>query len=368
MTSHATRWNASSAAKGRADSVDGPPNVPAAGGLKHSLRIAASLALSAVFLWIAVRGVSWSETKTALGSARLGYVVPIFVMAIVSLYCRALRWGVLLKPLARVPPGSLFSATAMGFAANMLLPLRAGEVLRPWLLARKERLRLAPVMATVAVERLFDMATLLLFFGVATLTLPLPPEWRRYGWVFLATFIVFLVGLGLLLRFPHSTVAALDKVLTPLPSTVSAPVLHGVHHFTDGLGSLKSVAAIALAVAYSLAVWLTLSVTFGLGLSALDLPVPKIRGALSLTTMVAIAVAVPGGPGFIGMFQVGCEVGLAVYGIGKSLAFSYSVLVHVLQFASTVLPGLYFFLRENLTLSELRTEASIATGGESTEG
>jgi uncharacterized protein (TIRG00374 family) len=335
--------------------------------LKHSLRIAVSLALSAVFLWIALRGVSWSETSQALSSARLGYVVPICVMAIVSLYCRALRWRVLVRPLAQVQRQSIFSATAMGFAANMLLPLRAGEVLRPWLLARREGLKLAPVVATVAVERLFDMATLLLFFGVATLTLPLPPEWKRYGWVFLATFMAFLGVLALLLRFPRETVGALDKVLTPLPEKASKPILRAIHQFADGLGALKSASAVALAIAYSLAVWLTLAVTFGLGLSALDLPVPWIRGALSLTTMVAIAVAVPGGPGFIGMFQVGCEVGLALYGIGKSLAFSYSVLVHVLQFASTVLLGLYFFLKENLTLSEIRAEASTATGSESGE-
>jgi uncharacterized protein (TIRG00374 family) len=335
--------------------------------LKHSLRIAVSLALSAVFLWIALRGVSWSETSQALSSARLGYVVPICAMAIVSLYCRALRWRVLVRPLAQVQRQSIFSATAMGFAANMLLPLRAGEVLRPWLLARREGLKLAPVVATVAVERLFDMATLLLFFGVATLTLPLPPEWKRYGWVFLATFMAFLGVLALLLRFPRETVGALDKALTPLPEKASKPILRAIHQFADGLGALKSASAVALAIAYSLAVWLTLAVTFGLGLSALDLPVPWIRGALSLTTMVAIAVAVPGGPGFIGMFQVGCEVGLALYGIGKSLAFSYSVLVHVLQFASTVLLGLYFFLKENLTLSELRAEASTATGSESGE-
>ncbi len=144
-------------------------------------------------------------------------VVPICAMAVVSLYCRALRWRVLVRPLAQVQRQSIFSATAMGFAANMLLPLRAGEVLRPWLLARREGLKLAPVVATVAVERLFDMATLLFFFGVATLTLPLPPEWRRYGWVFLGTFVAFLGVLGLLLRFPRETVGALDKVLTPLP-------------------------------------------------------------------------------------------------------------------------------------------------------
>ncbi len=335
--------------------------------MKHSLRIAASLALSALFLWFAVRGVSWKETSSAFGSARLGYVVPIFVTAIVSLYFRALRWGVLVRPVAPVPHESLFSATAMGFAANMLLPLRAGEVLRPWLLARKERLKLAPVVATVAVERLFDMATLLLFFGVATLTLPLPSEWSRYGWVFLATFVAFLAVIVVLLRFPHATVDALDKALSPLPETVSSPLLHAVHQFTGGLGSLKSGGAIALAVFYSLIVWLLLAGSFGFGLLALDLPVPKIRGALSLSAIVAIAIAIPGGPGFIGMFQVGCEVGLAVYGISKSVAFSYSVLVHVMQFASTVLLGLYFFLRENVSLSELRAEASIATGGESNE-
>lgn len=313
--------------------------------------------LSAVFLWIAVRDVAWEETAAALRSARVIYLVPIFMAAVVSLYFRALRWGVLLAPLAEVDRRSLFSATAMGFAANMLLPLRAGEVLRPFLLARKENLPLAPTMATVAVERLFDMATLLLFFGVATLTLPLPPEWKRYGWLFLGTFVAFLVLLVVLQQFPTRTLAALAALLRPVPERLSEPALRAVRQFADGLGSLRSASSVALAVLYSLAVWLTLALTFGWGLSALDLPVPWIRGALSLTAIVAIAVAIPGGPGFIGMFQVGCEIGLGVYGIGKSVSFSYSVLVHVMQFASTVVLGLYFFLSENVTLEEIRAEA-----------
>jgi len=326
--------------------------------LKQAIRLVVSLGLSAVFLWIAVRGVSWEETSAALRAARVVYLPPIFLIAVLSLYFRALRWGVLLHPLGEFPRRSLFSATAMGFAANMLLPLRAGEVVRPWLLAKKERLPLAPVIATVAVERLFDMATLLLFFGVATLTLPLPPEWKHYGWVFLGTFVVFLCVLVALQTSPQRTVRVLEGLLAPLPERLSAPLIRAIEQFARGLTSLQSAAAVAMAVGYSLAVWMTLAVTFGLGLKALDLPVPFVRGSLSMTTFVAIAVSIPGGPGFIGMFQVGCEVGLGVYGVGKSLAFSYSVLVHVLQFASNVVLGLYFFLRENVSLKEIGAEAA----------
>jgi uncharacterized protein (TIRG00374 family) len=334
--------------------------------MRNSLRIALSLALSAIFLWIALHGVSWDEARASLREAHLWVLAPAFLVGLLSLYFRALRWGILLRPFSRVDTQALMSATAIGFAANMLLPLRAGEVIRPWLLARKVNLPLAQTLATVALERLFDMATLLLFFAIATLTLPLPPEWRRYGWFFLATFVVLLALLVALQQLPERTIAVVSTLLVPLPERVSSLAERAIRQFAEGLASLQSGAAIALALGYSLAVWLTLAITFGLGISALELPVPWVRGALSLTAIVAIAVAIPGGPGFIGMFQVGCEVALGVYGIGKSVAFSYSVLVHLIQFASSVAFGLYYFVRENVSLSELRTEAS-AAAGESTE-
>lgn len=357
------RSTGSFAVRARAEDLRGSRG-PAAGALNRFLRVALSFALSGVFLWVALRGVSWDETAAALADARLVYLLPIVLATIASLYFRALRWGVLLRPLAAVRERSLVSATAMGFAANMLLPLRAGEVLRPWFLSRAERLPLAQTMATVALERVLDMATLLLFFGVAALTLPLPPEWRRYGWVFFATFLGFLAVLIALRVLPRPAIAALKSFTRPFPERVSTPILHAAEQFAGGLASLGNVSAIALAVGYSFAVWFALALTFGFGLTALDLPVPWLRGALSLTTIVAIAVAIPGGPGFIGMFQVGCEVGLGVYGVSKSVAFSYSVIVHGMQFASTVAVGLYFFLRENVSLKEMRAEVSTADSSE----
>lgn len=333
--------------------------------MKQALRLVASLALSAVFLYLASRGVDWSVVRGALGDARLVYVAASVLGGLASICFRAVRWGVLVGALRSVRFRSLFSATSIGFAANMLLPLRAGELLRPWLLAKRERIPFAQAMATAALERLFDMATLVLLFSVATLTLPLPPEWRRYGWFFLGTFVVFLAVLFVMSRTPRAVLGPLEVLLRPAPQRLAVAVLRLSREFAEGLAGLGSARAVALAILGSLAVWASIAASFGFGLSALALDVPWVRASLTVTTFVAIAVAVPGGPGFVGMFQLGCVVGLAVYGVPKSIAFGYSVLVHVIQFAGCVLLGLYFFLRDGLSLREMwewRAEAQGQAG------
>jgi glycosyltransferase 2 family protein len=325
--------------------------------MNHAVRVAASLLLSAFFLWLAARDISWAEVSVAFRDARLVWVIPMVLTSAVSLGFRALRWGVLVRPIAPASARSLFAATSIGFAANMLLPLRAGEVLRPWVLARRETIRFPQALATVAVERLFDMATLLLLFALATFALPLPPEWRRYGWFFLATFAMFLVLLFVLRRTPDLVFGAVRASVGRFSPGLGDRIIAVIAGFSEGLVSLGSAAPIVKASVYSVCVWLTNGLSFACGFPAFGIDAPWMRGALTVTTFVAIAVSVPGGPGFIGMFQVGCVVALAVFGVGKSVGFSYSVLVHVVQFATTVALGVYFFLREGFRMDELR-EAS----------
>ena len=321
--------------------------------MKVAFRIGGSLVLSAIFLYFAARGVSWSEVGRALGEARLVFLVPMALATMLPIVLRAVRWGIFLRPLGPVRFQSLFVATAIGFAANMLLPLRAGEIARPWVLSRREPIGFSQAMATVALERLFDMATLILLFAAATFTLPLPPEWRRYGWFFLGAFAVLLAGLYAMHRVPGTMLALVRALVRPLPETVGERIVGLARGFTEGVASLGDRRALAMAMVQSLGVWLSLGVSFGFGLNALDLEVPWIRGAIATTTFVAIAVSIPGGPGFIGMFQAGCVVALGTFGVEKSLAFSYSVLTHAVQFAATVSLGLYCLLREGVGFAEL---------------
>ena len=321
--------------------------------MKRSWRIVGSLAFSAFFLYLAGRGVSWGEAWRALATATWPYVIPMALPALLSVYFRSLRWRIFVEAVAPAKLETLFSATAIGFAANMLLPLRAGEVIRPWVLARKEPIGLVSAMATVALERLFDMAMLLFFFATATLFLPLPVEWRGYGWAFAGTFLALLAGLLALQRAPERSLRMLELFLWPLPSGLAGRVLGITRRFGEGLGSLKSGRAMAQAIAFSFCVWVSIVLSFGFGLSAMNLQVPWLPAAIATTTFVAIAVALPGGPGFIGMFQAGCVIALAMYGVEKSVAFSYSVLTHLVQVTASVTLGLYFFLREDLSIREL---------------
>ena len=323
--------------------------------MKNAARLAAGLVLSATFLTLAARGVSWGEVADALGRARPGHVLLAGAGMILSLGFRALRWGVLIEPIHPVGRWRLFSATCIGFAANMLLPLRAGEIVRPWVISRREPVPFAQAMGTIALDRLFDMGALLMLFGLAALTLPLPVEWQQYGLVFLGVFVALLGGLVAVTARPAVWRSIAATILEPLPARIGRPVLGLFDGFFTGFQSLGSGRSVGVVALHSVGVWLSISLSFAFGLSALDIGVPWFKAAVVVTTFVAIAVAIPGGPGFIGMFQVGSVVALEAFGVERSLAFSYSVLVHAVQFASVLLLGIYFFLSEGLRLSDVRS-------------
>ena len=79
---------------------------------------------------------------------------------------RAVRWQYLLVPIGHVGFGNALRTTVIGFAASAVLPARAGEVLRPWLLARKEGLSATAAFATIILERVLDTVMVLLLFGL----------------------------------------------------------------------------------------------------------------------------------------------------------------------------------------------------------
>ena len=131
--------------------------------VKKYLGIAIALLLMMFFL----RNVDFGGVIDAIGAARQGVIFLAFLVLTLGYVIRAIRWKYLLSPLGQVSLGVALHSTMIGFAVNAILPGRVGELLRPYLLARQERLSVSAVVATVLVERVLDLVAILVMFGLS---------------------------------------------------------------------------------------------------------------------------------------------------------------------------------------------------------
>jgi len=326
--------------------------------VSRTVRVGLSIVVSVAFLAFAVQGVDWAEAGAALAKANYLWVLPIFPLTAWALYIRAQRWRVLLRPLGVPPMRLLVAATNIGFMANMVLPLRVGEVIRPVLVSRRDSKPLSGVLATILLERIFDMFTILFLFGVsavgvAAVGVPISEDVLRWGYRLFGLAILIGGGVALVRWQEKLALWILDAVLSPFPKRLSEPVGHFFRGFVQALEVLSSPWEFLLLLGWSLFLWLVITSVYLVGLLAFDIQAPLLLGSIVVTAVVAIAVSAPSAPGYIGAFQVGCTLSLAIFGVSKSDAFAYSIILHVSQFIGVVGCGLYSLAREGLTLKQV---------------
>src|SRR6185436_7670349 len=137
--------------------------------MRSPIRTAVVLAVAAALVVLFLRNVDLRHVATEIVHARMRWLTISFVTAILSLVIRSLRWQYLLEPLGRATFANAFRATCVGFAASSVLPARAGEVIRPYFLAKHENMSATGAFATVILERVLDTLTVLLLLAANVL-------------------------------------------------------------------------------------------------------------------------------------------------------------------------------------------------------
>src|SRR5215813_1608071 len=133
--------------------------------MRAHIRTVIVLALAAGLVLLFVRNVDLRVVVSEILRARLPWLATSLATTLISLVIRSFRWQYLLEPLGHASFGNAFRATAVGFAASSILPARAGELIRPYFLARHERLSATGAFATIVIERLLDMLTVLVLLA-----------------------------------------------------------------------------------------------------------------------------------------------------------------------------------------------------------
>jgi hypothetical protein len=253
---------------------------------------------------------------------------------------------------------------AIGFMANNLLPARAGEFARAYVVKRQAPVRFITALATIGVERLFDGLLMLALMAVA-IAAPSFPANTIVGGVSLPhlasgaalVFLALLVVAFIVAVHPAPWLRLADRLTRAvLPERFAHRVNDLLHGLIEGLVVLRNPGRVVTVLWWSLVQWVVNAASFALCFKAFGLSVPAV-GSFLLQGILGFGVAIPSSPGYAGVFETATKVTLQLYHVDPSRALAYALTYHLTTFIPVTALGLYSLSRVRLHLGDLRGAA-----------
>ncbi len=305
----------------------------------HTGKIAVSLALTGLLLYFFLKGVDPQKTRDAMLGASASWLSASLALGVLTFVLRAVRWTWILRPVSRVRFAPAFRATAAGFAANNL-PGKVGEVLRPALLSRSEKLPFSPLLASIVLERVFDGAMVIFFLLVALWVRPSNRASLGALGLLPVAALLALVGATLFSVFRRAqTERFFEKLWRLLPSRLQPRAQAFAATFVDGFASLKRPGLFLGITAGSLTMWFVINLQIYCVLKAFRLDLP-LSASYIVTAAAVLGLAVPT-PGGLGSYQAAVDQALrSFFGVTKETAAGVAILAWVTSFVLITLIGL----------------------------
>lgn len=326
---------------------------------RTQILVGAVLAVGLLALFL--RGVDTAQLLAALRAADPLLLAAVVPLTLASYWVRGWRWGALLQPLAPVGTRDLFSATMAGFAASLVIP-RSGEFLRPWLVSRRHPVKMSAGFATIVIERLVDLISVLVLFSLYLFALPRPAAQTSGGWITslqvggafaMALSLVLLLLLLALHANAQGTVRFVDRLLSHGPAWLSTRVGQMLLSFSDGLAVLRAPGSHWLLIAaQSALLWLLTAASLHLVQVAFAIDLP-FHTAFLLIAFLVVGESIPT-PGLVGGFHAFYLLALAeVFGVERNLAVAAGIAAHALTNLPVLLVGVALLGRESLSFGQV---------------
>ena len=336
---------------------------------------AAFLAFLVVF-FIRADFAAWVD---ALSGANYLWVAPAGALYFVSFYFRAVRWRVLLRPFASVNATRLYPVVLVGYAANNLLPFRAGELVRSYYLSTREPVRSPTALATIVVERVADGLAMLFFLLVGALFVPFSglsdrlseavrlPLWAVVPIVLTPFAAVSALIVTAALR-PRPFLRISAFAARPLPRRPQAFARAFAARFIRGFEGLHRPGRLAGLFALTLPIWIIEAVMYFVVGVAFDLQTQiggfwLLAGATILAVALSnLATAIPASQGGVGPFEFFTALTLVLVGVDSGSASAYAIVLHAVHMLPVIAAGLAYLALRGVSFGELlRGRANAAT-------
>lgn len=331
---------------------------------RRNLNFFILLAFAILILWFFGKDLDWQQVRTAFRAADPLLLIVSVLIICLGYFLRAVRWQVLLAPITRSDLKELFATTTVGFAAIFLVG-RAGEIVRPmWLPMRDKRVRPSAALVTLGLERIFDLAALVVLFA-ANLVWFTPPPGReeQFANIALAGYLMLggvVTGFALLFVYQHVAEWAIEVVgdLTDrkfIPGRIRKIILSLMRQLAAALAILKNWRQAALASFWTLSLWFAISLPTWFVLLAFDLPV-TFSDSLFIMGFAVVSSVVPTPGGAAGAFHSATALSLLFLkpDIRNEDAAAMAIAMHLVYFAPALIFGIYYFVHGDISLERFR--------------
>ncbi len=312
----------------------------------RKIKIIIGLLISAVFLWLAFLKVNFKELIVALESANYSLIVVAAFVNGLSFIPRAYRWKLLLKPLKKTRFGNTFGTLSIGFMANSVLPARGGEFIRAFAIGQTEKISKSASFATIIVERVIDMITLLVFLVISIRLISDNTLISKIFWIGLILTISAIIFLAVLKKNPK----IINIFVSLSPKRFKERIQKFMEAFIKGLEILSDFKTLFYTFLLSLLIWscfaivyYVLFISFGFQLS--------IGAAFLVMAICSLGISIPSSPGFIGTYHYFVTFSLSLFQVSKSSALSFAIVAWAVNFLPVVVIGLVALNKLGISLT-----------------
>jgi len=323
--------------------------------MRHSWanrKLGLGIVSSVIFLALAVQQVNWTRTAATLRDANWVLISLGIAAAVATIVTFAFRWRLLLSNTAQLSVKDTFSYINIGYLANIVFPLRLGEVARAVLLGKRHGISASLVFGSVVLERTLDLLTILILALVMSFIMNIPPAIRTGMMTLAGAGLVALASLLILARTGNRVQALVRMFPRFVPGVLTERLAALVPRFAEGLGTLRDGRELRWVLGLSALAWVIAGTATISYISAFHLQAPWYAGFFVLT-VTNLGSAIPSSPGFIGVYHYLAVLALSVWVPDKSEALGYAIGTHGISVLVNVLLGCTCLVREGIALQSV---------------
>jgi glycosyltransferase 2 family protein len=288
-----------------------------------------------VMLVVFATKVNWHSTWAAIQDSSISILLLAAAVNLFSLGLKGVRWWIFLRPIGASSLFLALRATFAGAGLNNVLVANSGEAARVIFVSRAAHITSAKVLATLALERLFELIGYVVMLALAVSFLPLPPVLERtrpFAWFALALIAGFLIYL---VRRPESP----DQIIASTEIGWRAKTRQYGRRFMQALAGISTGPRFGAALALSVAIWALQLATYALTAEAAHFPIPLV-GTVAAILAVNIGFAIRATPGNVGVFQMLYAATTTAFGLDENQAIAVAFLIQTQQILPVTLLGI----------------------------